>query len=59
MFSAITPGYFAAADIPFLNGQTIQTRDVGRYNMGVVVNRAFAEKYWPKQDPLGKFIPSQ
>jgi putative ABC transport system permease protein len=56
VFSAITPGYFAAANIAFLKGQTIQTQDVGRYNMGVVVNRAFAEKYWPKQDPLGKII---
>jgi predicted permease len=56
VFSAITPGYFAAANIPFLKGQNIQASDVGNYNMGVVVNRAFAEKYWPKQDPLGKII---
>jgi predicted permease len=56
VFSAITPGYFAAANIPFLKGQTIQASDIGNYNMGVVVNRAFAEKYWPKQDPQGKII---
>jgi predicted permease len=56
VISAITPGYFAAADIPFLQGQTLQASDVGKYNFGVVVNRAFADKYWPKQDPLGKII---
>ena len=56
VFSAITPGYFAAANIPFLKGQTIHATDIGNYNMGVVVNRAFADKYWPKQDPLGKII---
>ncbi len=56
VFSAITPGYFAAADIPLLKGRTLQPADIGRDHIGIVVNRALAEKYWPGQDPLGKII---
>ncbi len=54
--SAVTPGYFDAADIHILQGRTLQASDVGRDNIGIVVNRAFAEKYWPGGDALGKII---
>ena len=56
VFSAITPGYFAAAAIPFLKGHTLESSDFGKDQFGVVVNRAFLEKYWPGQEPLGKII---
>ena len=54
--TAITGGYFSAAAIPLLRGRTIEKRDSDKYNFGVVVNRAFAEAYWPGQDPVGKII---
>jgi predicted permease len=54
--SSITPGYFAAAGIRLLRGRTLEPRDVGEDNIGVVVNRALAEKCWPRQEPLGKII---
>ena len=54
--SAIAPGYFAAADIPLLRGRTLRPSDAGWGDIGVVVNRALAAKYWPGQDPLGKII---
>ncbi len=56
VFSAITPGYFAAADIPFLQGRTLEAADVSQDSIGVVVNRKLAEKYWPAQNPIGKII---
>ena len=56
VFSAITPGYFAAADIPFLQGRTLESSDVSKGYIGMVVNRALAQKYWPGQNPLGKIV---
>jgi predicted permease len=54
--SAITPGYFAAAGIKLLRGRTLEPGDAGEDSIGVVVNRALAEKCWPGADPLGKII---
>jgi predicted permease len=54
--SSITPGYFAAAGIKLLRGRTLQPGDAGEDAIGVVVNRALAEKCWPGEDPLGKII---
>ncbi len=54
--SAVTPAYFAAAGIPLLRGRTLQPGDAGTDEIGVVVNRAFAEASWPGADPIGKVI---
>jgi predicted permease len=54
--SEITPGYFAAAGIPLLQGRTLRTDSTGTNVNDVVVNLALAEKCWPGQDPLGKII---
>ena len=54
--ACITPGYFASAGIPILHGRTLEPGDAGKDEMGVVVNRALAEKCWPNQDALGKII---
>ncbi len=56
--SSITPGYFAAAGIKIVRGRTLEAGDAGQDNIGVVVNRALADKCWPGQDPLGKLIRS-
>lgn len=53
---AVTPGYFAAAGIPILHGRTLEAGDAGQDEIGVVVNRALAEKCWPGQDPIGQII---
>ena len=52
--SAITPNYFSAAGIPLLRGRTLQPGDAGEDEIGVVINRALAEKSWPGADPIGK-----
>ena len=39
-----------------LRGRTLRIEDTGEDAIGVVVNRALAEKCWPGQDPLGKVI---
>ena len=55
--STITPEYFSAAGIKILRGRTLRPEDNGSgQHAGVVVNRTFAEKYWPNQDPIGQLI---
>ena len=54
--SSITPGYFDASGIKLLRGRTLRPEDAGEDNVGVVVNRALAEKAWAGQDPLGRII---
>lgn len=54
--SSITPGYFAAAGIALLRGRTLEPGDAGEDAIGVVVNRALADKCWPGKDPLGQVI---
>jgi putative ABC transport system permease protein len=54
---SITPGYFDAAGLALLRGRTLQPGDgEAEQALGVVVNRALAEKCWPGGDPIGKEI---
>jgi len=56
--SSITPGYFAAQGIAILKGRTLGPGDAGEDNIGVVVNKALADKSWPGKDPIGQVIRS-
>jgi putative ABC transport system permease protein len=53
---AITPGYLKALRIPILRGRGITAEDHAGSVPVVVVNRTFAEKMWPGEDPIGKQI---
>lgn len=53
---AVTPGYFAAIGVSLLHGRTLQPGDAGKDEIGVVVNRALADKSWPGKDPIGQLI---
>ncbi|OGT99999.1 MAG: hypothetical protein A2085_06565 [Gemmatimonadetes bacterium GWC2_71_10] len=48
--------YFEAMQIPILAGRSLQDGDERRLARNVVVNEAFAQKYWPGQDPLGRRV---
>ncbi|HZD03646.1 MAG TPA: FtsX-like permease family protein, partial [Longimicrobiales bacterium] len=52
-----TPGYFEAAGIPLLQGRTFTDTDDDDPSTGaVVVSRAFAERFRPGQDAIGKAV---
>ncbi len=51
-----TPGYFEAAGIPFLEGRNFPRPDPPRVVLEAVVSRAFAERYWANESPLGKRV---
>jgi predicted permease len=48
------PRYFDVFQIGLLRGRKFTEQDTLKSAPVVIVNQAFAEKYWPKQDPLGQ-----
>jgi len=50
----VSPGYFEGLRIPLLRGRYFTRTDTGRAAHTVIVNEAFARKYWPDQDPIGQ-----
>jgi predicted permease len=60
--NAVSPGYFATMKIPLLAGRDFRADDARSFDPGrdpnagfvAIVNRKFAEHYFPGQDPIGK-----
>jgi len=46
--------FFRAIGIPLLRGRYFTGADNANGDLVVIVNREFAEHYWPHQDPIGK-----
>src|SRR5262249_1639611 len=50
------PGYFAAMGVPLLRGRTFASdQKLDRANE-VIISEAFAERFFPGEDPLGKHL---
>jgi predicted permease len=54
----VTPDYFAAMGIPLLKGRTFTDQDDAGRPPVLIVNQAFAGKYFPGEDAVGKRIQS-
>ena len=52
----ISPHYFTALRVPLLRGRFFDQRDTVYSARVVIINQAFAKKYWPSRDPLGARI---
>ncbi len=52
--NAVTPGYVEMMGIRLLRGRTIEDRDRPGAALAAVVNQAFAERFWPGEDVLGR-----
>jgi predicted permease len=52
----VSPGYFATMGIAFLEGRDLTVEDAAQQPLPAVVNRAFAESFFPQQDPIGKMV---
>jgi putative ABC transport system permease protein len=50
----VTPEYFSTMRIPLLQGRDFSDRDEFRAPQVMIVNRAFADKFFPGEDILGK-----
>jgi predicted permease len=56
LFSTMTyvsPGYFETLRLPVLRGRTFSERDTPAAPPAVIVNDAFARKYFDRRDPIG------
>ena len=51
-----SPGYFEALGIPLVRGRLFSDRDTDGSAPVVLINAAFAKKYWPGQDALGQHL---
>ncbi|MGH7717691.1 MAG: FtsX-like permease family protein, partial [Gemmatimonadaceae bacterium] len=52
----ITPGYLRALEIPILRGRAIEDGDRASAPPIALVSQAFARRFWPGDDPIGKQI---
>lgn len=49
----VTPGYFETTGIPIQQGRAIGTQDAANGAKSIVVNRAFADHYFPHANAIG------
>jgi predicted permease len=54
----VTPGYFGTMRIPVLRGRDFSDRDDANAPRVLVVNEAFARKFFPGEDGIGKRVVS-
>ncbi len=54
----ITPNFFRTMQIPLVKGRDFTPQDTKSSQRAVIVNEAFANRYWPKQEPVGKQLNS-
>jgi putative ABC transport system permease protein len=54
--SLVSRGYFAAIGIPLLQGRTFDAGDTASASRVAIVNRAFARRYFPDGQILGRHI---
>lgn len=53
---SVSSGYFSAMSIPLLSGRAFSAQDRQHSQPVAIVNEAFARRYWPGQNPIGKVI---
>lgn len=56
LFRVVSPDYFRAMGIPLRRGRFFDTRDSIDSQPAVLINRRFAEQYWPGEDAIGKRV---
>jgi len=52
----VSPDYFATLGIPIVAGRAIDERDVAGAPPVLIVNQAFARRFFPGENPLGKRV---
>jgi len=52
----VTPGWFGAMGIPLVRGRFVETSDDDKAQRVLVVNQAFAKRFFPNTDAVGKRV---
>ena len=55
-YRSVSPGYFESLGIPLRRGRLIDERDTDKAPLVAVVDEAFARRYFPGEDPIGRGI---
>jgi len=55
-FVIVSPQYFRVMGIPLLSGRDFDRHDTMSTEPAVVVNQAFADKFFPAENPIGKHL---
>jgi len=55
-YRVISEGYFRVLGIPLLSGRLFEPSDLADGERVVVINRAFADHYWPGESALGRRV---
>jgi putative ABC transport system permease protein len=55
-YFAVSPGYFGVTQIPLREGREFTAADDAKSAPVVIVNEAFAHKFFPHQNPLGHYL---
>ena len=55
-YSFVTPNYFETLSIPIVRGRAFTTQEAEEQAQVVVISEATAHRFWPGEDPLGKFL---
>jgi putative ABC transport system permease protein len=55
-YRSVSPHYFRVFRISMLRGRAFEETDTAASSHVVIINEAFARKYWKKEDPLGKVM---
>jgi putative ABC transport system permease protein len=53
-FHAVSPEYFDTMGIPLLRGRFFTDQDKHDSELVAIVDKAFVDRYWPGQNPVGK-----
>ncbi len=56
--AVITSNYFKTMQIPIVKGRDFSPQDTKSSQRAAIVSEAFAERYWPHQEALGKQLNS-
>jgi hypothetical protein len=55
-YAILSPDYFAAMQIPILQGRDFTDQDDRKSRAVAIINDNFARRFWPGQNPLGRRI---
>lgn len=55
-FHVVSPGFFEAMRMPLVRGRFFSERDQRNSEPVMIISSAFARKYFPAEDPIGKRI---
>ncbi|UCG87736.1 MAG: ABC transporter permease [Gemmatimonadota bacterium] len=55
-YNIVSPGYFELIRMPLVRGREFRETDAEGSTPVVMVNEAFANRFWPGEDPIGKRV---